>query len=520
MCTTLLCAAAIGCPSAGRQATTGPTAPAQSIHAVDDLPRDDVRRFGAACDGRTDDTAAFNTALAAINERGGTILVPSGRTCLVTQINLGAVGSPATSASGVTIRGAASMVARTTNVPGSAILIDPPSVSPRTCSLVTSTNVNGGIVFGPNVNRISFEDIALQAGSNLVDCVVNASQDNRGDVYNIRFRHVAFLGNGHSCADSHPCTDADLYLGYDSYVTVEECVFGNAQHDIKMDGAPYLNSAIIVNNLFYPLANAPQAAYEVEIDGAASGLHVAGNAFGYAVNGLKVAGMRGGDVTSNLFNGEGIPNPTDIHGSFIDVNCMGCTIANNEFQGTDRSGSQTGISVTGTAASVVGNHFSVPLTGGAISIQASGSTVANNRFDGGEGANADIDVTGGVGYVVGPNLHLGKNSWSMQLAAGTRGVLYYDSSNDTTLFKAVDATLGAGGGPGGWTKSANGVLTLPGGLGVGTPSPTSKLHVAGGNVYVSTPGDGIILRAPNGLTCALVVLTNAGTLATRSTPCP
>jgi hypothetical protein len=414
-----------------------------------------VQWFGAKCDGSTDDTSAFNAALGLVNSRnGGTIVIPAGRTCLVTQLNLGAVGSPAAPASGITIRGAQSESSSTSST---TILVQPSTASSTACSLASSSNVNGGIVMGPNVNNVNFEDITLKAGSNLKNCLVNASENNAGDIFNVHFHRVFFLGNGST-------TDSDLYMGYDSYFKVDNCRFAGALSDIKMDSGPYLNNTSITDSLFYSLNNAPQTAYEIAINGDAEGLHVAGNAFEYVVNGINVAGLRGGDITGNWFNGEGIPNPSNVNGTFINVSSYGCTIADNQivatFSTSSTTGTQLGINVAGSSANVIGNHSNVALTGNGIVINANGSTVANNRFDGGTAAQSDIVVNGGVGYSIGPNHHNAPSGYSMQLAATTRGFLFYDSADDSSVNKVNDLTL-AGSGPGGWTKSSNAVFKLP-----------------------------------------------------------
>ena len=70
--------------------------------------------------------------------------------------------------------------------------------------------------------------------------------------------------------------------------------------------------------------------------------------------------------------------------------------------------------------------------------------------------------------------------------------------------------------------SANNALVLGDSsvrVGIGTPTPAAKLHVATGDVYVSNPGSGIILKSPDGLTCKRVSIDNSGALVTAALAC-
>jgi hypothetical protein len=51
-------------------------------------------------------------------------------------------------------------------------------------------------------------------------------------------------------------------------------------------------------------------------------------------------------------------------------------------------------------------------------------------------------------------------------------------------------------------------------------SPGSRLEVLGGNLLVGSPGQGIILRSPDGSTCRLLTITNAGDLTLTGVACP
>ncbi len=59
-----------------------------------------------------------------------------------------------------------------------------------------------------------------------------------------------------------------------------------------------------------------------------------------------------------------------------------------------------------------------------------------------------------------------------------------------------------------------------GNVGIGTVNPRSKLQVETGDVYVSTQGRGIILRATNANTCHRVTVLGNGTMQTAPVTCP
>lgn len=56
-------------------------------------------------------------------------------------------------------------------------------------------------------------------------------------------------------------------------------------------------------------------------------------------------------------------------------------------------------------------------------------------------------------------------------------------------------------------------------VGIGTPAPKTKLHVAGGKIYIEANGQGIILKSPNA-SCFEVTVNDMGVLETVPVSCP
>ncbi|HEY0462007.1 MAG TPA: hypothetical protein VGC97_22935 [Pyrinomonadaceae bacterium] len=57
-------------------------------------------------------------------------------------------------------------------------------------------------------------------------------------------------------------------------------------------------------------------------------------------------------------------------------------------------------------------------------------------------------------------------------------------------------------------------------VGIGTTAPKTKFHVAGGKIYVDSPGQGVVLKAPNGTSCFELTVSSTGALTTAAIVCP
>src|SRR6185369_9444629 len=100
---------------------------------------------------------------------------------------------------------------------------------------------------------------------------------------------------------------------------------------------------------------------------------------------------------------------------------------------------------------------------------------------------------------------------------------------DVNLQNAIDGKLAKTGDTmsGKLTLPANGLaagnnqLVLSGDkVGVGTDTPQTKLQVNGGHVYVGSPGQGIILKSPDGALCKMLSIDNAGAMVLSPVACP
>lgn len=70
-------------------------------------------------------------------------------------------------------------------------------------------------------------------------------------------------------------------------------------------------------------------------------------------------------------------------------------------------------------------------------------------------------------------------------------------------------------------RSINNLVYFSGtNVGIGASTPNAKLQVSGGNVFIDTQGNGLILRDTGGSGCHLITVTSGGTLLTATTTCP
>ena len=70
------------------------------------------------------------------------------------------------------------------------------------------------------------------------------------------------------------------------------------------------------------------------------------------------------------------------------------------------------------------------------------------------------------------------------------------------------------------TQSNSVILGSAANVGIGTTAPKAKLDVTGGNILIGSPGQGIILKSPDGAACRLFSIDNAGAMALTAVACP
>jgi type II secretory pathway pseudopilin PulG len=90
---------------------------------------------------------------------------------------------------------------------------------------------------------------------------------------------------------------------------------------------------------------------------------------------------------------------------------------------------------------------------------------------------------------------------------------------DSDLIASTSATYNLGIGNANW-RSINGTIYFQGSnVGVGVQTPNSKFQVSGGDVYIDTSANGLILKDSNGV-CWRVRVTTGGAFTSASITCP
>ena len=124
------------------------------------------------------------------------------------------------------------------------------------------------------------------------------------------------------------------------------------------------------------------------------------------------------------------------------------------------------------------------------------STGTNNSFF---GHNAGMNSSGG-------------NSVTLLGADTTASVSIHHATAVGSLASAVQSN----------TLILGGVADTPGqvNVGLGTNTPHSRLHIVGGDVYLSSGGRGIIMKTVTGQNCARLKVNDLGQVSAQIIPCP
>ena len=249
-----------------------------------------------------------------------------------------------------------------------------------------------------------------------------------------------------------------------------------------------------------------QTGANFNIDGTGSA-DIVNAATQYNISGYRILSTRAGTELRDIFVGYNAGINTlfsQTDNSFVGYSAgkLNSTGFNNSFfgaqSGFSNNGNQNTFVGASAGASNVSGSKNVYVGNGAGSVDDAAS---NNTFVGNDAGRFNANGS--------RNTYIGFN------AQNAFGSTYTNSTAigaDSTVQQSNSMVLG----------SINGVAnaTADTSVGIGTPAPKARLDVANGNILVSAPGQGIILKSPSGTTCKLISINDAGAMVLTTVACP
>ncbi len=129
-----------------------------------------------------------------------------------------------------------------------------------------------------------------------------------------------------------------------------------------------------------------------------------------------------------------------------------------------------------------------------------GTAGSSNSFFG-NGAGA-ANVTGSSNTIIGAEANVKTGALTNATAIGAKALA---AQNNSVVLGSINGENGS---------------TITASVGIGTNTPKARLDVTEGNILVGSPGQGIILKSPNGATCRLMAIDNSGAMTLTAITCP
>ncbi|MGD9587595.1 MAG: beta strand repeat-containing protein [Pyrinomonadaceae bacterium] len=303
-----------------------------------------------------------------------------------------------------------------------------------------------------------------------------------------------FLRSNGSIWQSQGLVAGDIPSGSTHYV--QNGVAQQAGVNFNIGGNGTIGGNLTVNGTINGAFSVP-AANITGILGTANG----GTGLASSTTTQFLRGDGGGGWTSGSITIGDLPN---LSGAFIQNQTTPQAASNFNISGDGTVGGTSTANVVNVLTHYNINGSRVLATTGTSNIFAgtgsgSSNTGSSNSFI---GTNAgDTNTTGSSNTIIGADADVSTGTLTNATAIGARASV--SQSNSVVI---------------GGVTGVNGGADVS--VGIGTTAPKAKLEVAGGNILVTNAGGGVILKSPDGLTCRLLSIDNAGAMVLAITPCP
>lgn len=212
----------------------------------------------------------------------------------------------------------------------------------------------------------------------------------------------------------------------------------------------------------------------------------------------------GGSSNSFFGYGTGTGNTSGFRNSFVGstAGSANTTGNNNSFFGASSGTSNTtGIQNSFFGTSAGGGNVDGSANAFFGTLAGASNTSGSRNTAVGVGAGG-TNATGIRTTLIGSDADTGTTDLSNATAIGANS--YVEQSNSLIL--------GSIAGKNGATSNTK--------VGIGTTTPKAAVDVRGGNIYVGSNGNGVLLKSPDGATCRLISISNAGVLVLTPIVCP
>jgi len=382
-------------------------APSSAHSATIDYPPLKINQFGARCDGVSDDTAGFMTAVTRASGTGAGIQLPSG-TCRISSANLTGLHSFSIVGNGSGNDDTASTLLLT-------------GADSKACT----AGANGGLVFGKNTWNIELRDLNLSYNNPGRDCLINISHAS-GDGFDparIRIERVVFTGTVAGAT-----TKA---IFYDDAIEqlVEDSLFDDNKFQWNIF-QPIVAQHYLINSTFSRNqfgANVTSRNFQVALGAGVVNLTLSSNNFEVGPNGVDCSGAA---ATGVNFIGNIFEDATSASGTWIR-----CALSGSIITGNQLFANQKGIELDSGSGNTISGGWIGNMSLAGIQDAGYANAIEGVHFAGSSNSSSIDILEQGTGARIGVNFYgsdSGVISNSIQLSSGSSGFLDYGVDSDSS----------------------------------------------------------------------------------------